>query len=273
MYKAETAPGQFTEAQATGQRAACPACKAPVLSRCGAIVANHWAHVSDADCDPWAQPMTDWHYDWQKCVPLERREVVMGPHRADAMAHDGRVIEFQHSAISADEISEREAFYGDMVWVFDARDAVETRRLTVRDRGTHESFRWSHARKSITLCTKRIYLDLGHDTLFMPTQMYPDAPIGGWGYLISHNIFRSWAREGRPIRHLGDHAPFPARLIEDWTDHEYHYELGPCVCPACVRNRRWVSSGCTCSGCRAGGSPLLDCCTNCKSRIRNRRAA
>ena len=66
--------------------------------------------------------MTEWHLGWQRAVPPERREVVMGPHRADIVTASGGVVEIQHSPISVDVITEREEFYGDrMAWIFDAR--------------------------------------------------------------------------------------------------------------------------------------------------------
>lgn len=48
----------------------------------------------------------------------------MGPHRADIRRDDGLVIELQASSISAEEIAEREAFYGEMVWLLDGREFV-----------------------------------------------------------------------------------------------------------------------------------------------------
>ena len=68
--------------------------------------------------------MTEWHLGWQRAVPPGRREVVMGPHRADLVTASGGVVEIQHSPISADVITEREEFYGDrMAWIFDATKA------------------------------------------------------------------------------------------------------------------------------------------------------
>jgi hypothetical protein len=65
--------------------------------------------------------MTARHWSWQLAAPPERREVVMGPHRADVVAASGGVVELQHSAISPEVIREREDFYGErMAWIFDA---------------------------------------------------------------------------------------------------------------------------------------------------------
>ena len=43
-------------------------------------------------------------------------------HIADVKADSGFVVEVQHSPISADELQAREDFYGDMIWIVDARD-------------------------------------------------------------------------------------------------------------------------------------------------------
>ena len=87
----------------------------------------HWTHHAGADCDPWSESMTEWHLGWQRAVPPERREVVMGPHRADIVTASGGVVEIQHSPVSPDVIAAREAFYGDqMAWIFDATQAAMT---------------------------------------------------------------------------------------------------------------------------------------------------
>lgn len=99
----------------------CPCCKAEVIAKCGTMVVQHWAHRA-ADCDPWSEPESEWHQFWKAAVaPPERREVVIGPHRADAVLESGIVVEVQRSSISAAEIKEREEFYtancGGLVWV------------------------------------------------------------------------------------------------------------------------------------------------------------
>ena len=71
--------------------------------------------------------MTEWHLGWQRAVPPERREVVMGPHRANIVTVSGGVVEIQHSPIPADVIGERETFYGDrMLWIFNCTRAEIT---------------------------------------------------------------------------------------------------------------------------------------------------
>ena len=114
----------MTVEAARGLRAICPLCRSVVVAKCGDIVEWHWAHQSGGDCDPWAENETAWHRWWKERAPEDWREVTMGTeqvHRADIRREDGYVIELQHSAISVDEIVERETFYGRMVWLLDGR--------------------------------------------------------------------------------------------------------------------------------------------------------
>lgn len=78
-----------------------------MLAKCGQVNAWHWAHQAGQDCDPWNEPLTDWHRAYQRLVPPERCEVVIGQHRADLTAPKGNVVELQHSTISADHIAAR----------------------------------------------------------------------------------------------------------------------------------------------------------------------
>ena len=122
MMYARTGDGRVEAAP--GLAGACPSCGSPVRPKCGSIVVHHWAHLARADCDPWTEPEGEWHRGWKLAVPPERREVVIGPHRADIVTASGGVVELQHSPISPEVITEREEFYGDrMAWIFDARSA------------------------------------------------------------------------------------------------------------------------------------------------------
>lgn len=181
---------------APGAKALCPACRGEVIAKCGDIVTPHWAHRA-ADCDPWAEPESEWHRSWKLPAPPARREVVMGPHRADLVAPNGVVVEIQHSNISGDSIREREAFYQRMLWIFDARKGADrifldgAKRLCPKCLGTlwvpvgrgsrarclcregavasadrDDVYAvWVRARRDWTLCTAPVLLDLGDDLL------------------------------------------------------------------------------------------------------------
>lgn len=180
------------------QRYSCPTCKSIVIGHCGEIVSPYWAHESLSECDPWGEGESEWHVGWKSRWPESCREVVVGPHRADIKIPRGTVVEFQHSPISTEEIREREAFYGDMVWVFDAGEVWDRLRLwhggafnnplgdLDRAGEHHYLYEWQRCRPSIGFCEKPVYLDLG------------------WG-----NIMR--------IQRRGD-DPFPEQGVADMVD-------------------------------------------------------
>jgi len=182
-----------------GVRAWCPICSTQVIGRCGTIVAHHWAHVGHAECDLWAERDSAWHRAWQQAVPPERREVVIGQHRADIVGPDGIVVELQHSPISPAAIAEREALYQRMLWLFDATDPYRRGRLDIRlRRGSsgmrYITFRWKHPRKSVAVCCMPVLLDLGNGSLLLLRKIYISGMTGGWGYLQQAETVRAWLR-------------------------------------------------------------------------------
>ena len=100
----------------------CLCCGAEVIAKCGNIRIAHWAHKNNEKC-PYSmkEPKTPWHGDWQnhfskewqevKCIDEETGEV----HIADIKTPNGLVVEFQHSAIQAEERLARERFHKNMV--------------------------------------------------------------------------------------------------------------------------------------------------------------
>jgi competence protein CoiA len=200
MLFAITASGIRVPAE-PGADALCPVCREPVRPKCGQIVTWHWAHVGREDCDDWAERDTAWHRGWQDTVPVEQREIVMGNHRADIRTHDGTVVELQHSSISVVEIREREDFYGRMVWIFDATDAVGDNRLNVRRRTGqgYVTFRWKHPRKTLGACRRPVLLDLGGGRLLRVKKIHLASPCGGWGMLTTHADIRSWMNAGSRV--------------------------------------------------------------------------
>jgi hypothetical protein len=107
------------------QGATCPACGANVRAKCGNLNVWHWAHINTEDCDTWSEPEGEWHLGWKEVFPQDWREVVIGEHRADIRTIGGLVIELQHSSITPEVIAEREHFYENMIWIFDATEYVE----------------------------------------------------------------------------------------------------------------------------------------------------
>lgn len=183
--------GQPLEPTSSGQAGVCYCCGATVRGKCGAINAWHWAHEA-GDCDRFAEPMTEWHVGWQNFLrdvhgaALEYVGERNGErHRADAKLAQGLIVELQHSSLSPVEIAEREAFWGvrSMLWVFDARDAFDAERLSLRPRQGFWTFRWKQPRRSLSACRAPVDLHLGGGYVFRIKRLYSEAPCGGWGQL------------------------------------------------------------------------------------------
>ena len=137
----------------------CPSCRAPVIPKCGPIVTWHWAHEAQ-DCDPWAEPETEWHLGWKRLA--DRSEVVMRQHdqihRADIVTAAGVVVELQSQYLDVASIRAREAFYGRMVWLY---------RVTWADRlhfGT-KGFWWKHGSKAMAMTQRPLYWDFDDGTI------------------------------------------------------------------------------------------------------------
>jgi len=175
-----------------GVSACCPGCRQPVLAKCGEIRVWHWAHRG-GDCDPWYESETAWHLNWKKLFPDTWQEVVMGPHRADIKT-PRVVIELQHSSISVAEIREREAFYGDMIWIFDLRSGAERFRFLPAHRFADGYIRrpvipdnavaWVRARRTVLACTKPVFVHLGRGRLYniFGFGLYPSLNFEGGFY-------------------------------------------------------------------------------------------
>lgn len=164
-------------------RGTCPCCGGLLIAKCGEIKTHHWAHESRADCDSWSEPIGPWHLWWQGLVRPAFTEVTKGPHRADIVGNLGLVIELQHSPISAEEIAAREAFYGDMVWLFDA-----THRFAHLKSGDRAFFSFGQT-KHIDLCRRPVFLDFGFTV--EEVEQFTDAVtmVSGFGLARSRDWF------------------------------------------------------------------------------------
>jgi len=163
----------------------CPGCGAPMIPKCGALKEWHWAHRAGSDCDPWSEPTGPWHLSWQEPLRPAHVEVPMRPHRADIVGNGRVVVELQHSGISAEAIREREQFYGNMVWLFDA-----TFRFRVVHSGEMAFFAFGRT-KHIDQCCKPVFLDFGHTIVQVErfTDLFPEC--SGVGYARDRNWFVS----------------------------------------------------------------------------------
>jgi hypothetical protein len=99
----------------------------------------------------------------------------MFPHRADLLGNGGIVIELQHSPIGPDEIEQREEFYGDMLWLFDA-----TNRFSLVPSGDWAFFSLGRT-QHITHCKKPLFLDFGREIVEVESFSKYLAGISGFG--------------------------------------------------------------------------------------------
>ena len=105
----------------------CPSPEMILVAGERGIRVPHFRHRANMGCKCGAGE-TEWHLEWKS--HFDRIEVDMGidpvtgeRNRADAVAGENLVIEFQHSPISLEEQTNRERFYtskGGLVWVVDA---------------------------------------------------------------------------------------------------------------------------------------------------------
>lgn len=133
MMLAITDEGQRVVA-AKGLAAKCPVCGLRVAARCTSEDAKytaHWAHARKINCDPWWENETEWHRAWKNRFPRRCQEVVHHDgisgekHVADVKTDYGLVVEFQNSAMNSTELRSRESFYGNMVWIVNAKSFLK----------------------------------------------------------------------------------------------------------------------------------------------------
>lgn len=176
--------------------AVCPECGSEVIAKCGRINIWHWAHKNFSLCDLWCESETEWHLYWKSKFPKEYVEVpivmVGERHRADVRLPNGTVIEFQHSSLSVGDIWIREAFYKNVIWIFDLAEPYENDQILFDEKSNYVTFRWKHPRKSIAHARCKILLDLGNE-LFDVRKIYLDEYCGGWGSFVSYENFLAWA--------------------------------------------------------------------------------
>ena len=136
----------------------CPSCGGKVVLRKGKINTPHFAH-KDCECtDSWNYDMSEWHSRMQSRFPIEQREVVIThngeTHRADILCGK-RVIEFQHSPISFDEICERNNFYTNagysIAWVFDLQSEWDSNAI---DEYKRNVYRWKNPKRCLSAFDK-----------------------------------------------------------------------------------------------------------------------
>lgn len=173
----------------------CPSCKTSVLSKCGSEKIWHFSHKSTEECDSWSES-DPWHLNWQALFPKEQVEIVTGNHRADVISTGGVVIEFQHSYLSSDEAKEREDFYQNMIWLFDAVEPWQDGRLREVNVDNNKnkrikSFNWEKPKSFIkeNYIHYPLLIDIGNNNLIIVLRKSQTNPVFFDGIYISHTNF------------------------------------------------------------------------------------
>ena len=172
-----------------GARSACPSCDGPLIAKCGSILAHHWAHVA-ADCDPWSEPESQWHLTWKQWF-LDHRdanvEVVLGRHRADVVLPSGKVVELQADYLNADQIADRESYYGrNMMWLY---------RCHWRERlhFGRKGFWWKWGSKSMARHRRPVWWDVGGELWLV------DIDVASNGRVLGRVLKRKQWLDGRVV--------------------------------------------------------------------------
>lgn len=165
-----------------GERGHCPLCGLEVQMQRDADGAR-WVHVSGAECDPWSEPLTAWHRSWQNLVKPAFTEVPKKGRRADFVGNKGFVIELQQEPIGAEVIRAREAFFGNMVWVFNA-----TGRFVAVRTGTTAFFSYGLDDYPLA-CSSLVFLDFGNYLVQVAQHTKTFALCSGFGSVRSHKWF------------------------------------------------------------------------------------
>lgn len=192
LYALDLLDGEKAQA-IPGGIAICPACGRCVIAKCGSKKARHWAHRTGNTCDSWFEE-TAWHIAWKSVVREERCENIIKRrdeiHRADITGNRNTVIELQHSALSLEEIRERERFYDNMIWVVDAAGFFGN--IIFKMKGEYTAIAWYNPRVAFLKAKKPVYFDLPCGNIFKLEYGYPkihDHPLAGWGRFIGWKPF------------------------------------------------------------------------------------
>ena len=163
---------------------------------------------------------------WKDCFPEQWQETIHVDartgerHIADVRADSGLVVEVQHSPMAAAEMRAREDFYGEMIWIVDARDlhgyfslGTSSELATCDPMSYHFQWfsrstlmrRWSEARKPVffdTLfensLTRHVKTPSGEHLLWSLFQFDPAEGSGFIGPVRSDQLVQA-VRNGNPV--------------------------------------------------------------------------
>lgn len=133
----------------------CPMCGKQVILRRGETNISHFAHMANECEDNWHYDMSEWHCSMQNRFDEEQREIIVKHngvvHRADILSKN-KIIEFQHSPITKEELQERNNFYKSagykVAWVFDLQEQYESGAIQDVERDDSALlYKWSYPKR------------------------------------------------------------------------------------------------------------------------------
>lgn len=192
MYYALNENGERIHAKSaqTSNHYFCPACSSPMILKQGAIVSAHFSHISKVMCDPWYEPKSAWHREWQAKFHDSNCEQVISikgiRHIAD-VSMGNVIIEFQHSSMPIDEFQARSLFYTfggrKLIWLIDCRSDFANKRIICTDTDSFhgwQHYRWEHPKRylaGVKPCGPRnidVFLQIDENRLLQVKQIAGD---------------------------------------------------------------------------------------------------
>jgi competence protein CoiA len=191
---------------APGVKGICRNCGMPMVAKCGQHKVWHWAHKSRMHCDPWWESETEWHREWKNKFPKDWHESVHfdlstgEKHIADVKTDQGLILEFQHSVMKPEELTSREKFYDNMVWIVDGcRGELDAAHFglslggRISESPVAHSLQWygrSKLFENWMQATKPVFIDFGQNNLWRLVMFNPSTKKGVLGpigreYLIA----------------------------------------------------------------------------------------
>lgn len=189
--------GERTRATKDGaRRASCHECGAAMLAKTGEVVSWHWAHlVENPHCEAARESL--WHLGWKATADHQGVEVAVGNRRADVLTPYGYAVEVQKSALTGEEVRQREEDWkGKLIWIFLAQEAYErpeglefwaaNSTYGKVDWGT---LQWKRGPDRVKAARCWSLLDVGRDNLIFVGEWTPkSSPLRGYGWSVP----RSW---------------------------------------------------------------------------------
>jgi len=163
--------GEYTPVTRLGERATChhQECGWEMFAKPGnGSVLPHWAH-KPGSAHAWStdSEMGEWHCEVQHLFAAHGAgtEIAIRStdgtknHKADIVCADGRIVEAQTRFLNPGDLTSRETTYGDMCWLYDARDSGKW--FILNNPADPAQFTWGKPDRTFFLSTKPIYFDTG----------------------------------------------------------------------------------------------------------------